>query len=685
MPKSSERGIIAQYDFGSNVSIDELVTSVRHQSDANPLILIADDSRVVRISLKNILGQDYEIIEAEDGTAAWNILQTEPGIRMVFSDLSMPNLDGLGLLRNIRRCDDERVKNIPFVVVTGKEDNQEIRNQLLQEGANDLITKPFVNHEITERAKRHIKTQHNTNDASVELDEEFLTGISNKARFTQIVRKELSFAIRNKNELALLLLKLDQFEAIKKHYTDPAIEHILTTTAEIIRAHTHIEDKIAYFGEGTFAILLPASNAIGTRYLGKRILSDLLAKKFYLGESDDTVTASIGVSAPEIKPKTTFSEILHLAEQRLQAAINAGGQRVVDKGNATITPVSTLLSSDGEEESAEQRILRETEQEIRQQAIKEVEKMKLGRQLENEFDSNLSIAEEINESLLITEQENKLIKEQLVGLRLQVEETDQLKKQLHETNTTLQKSQLALKKLQAENHSMRLKVDKAESNSTNSDTSGLDNSIVEQHLLQENDQLQKEMNVAKQRLDEALTAFRKSEGVIANLKNQIKVQREEAKRAIVAEQTRRIEAEQRLSELEGKWANLKKAKAKNPFELQPVMSEQNQMNQAIGIKKSSTETSCSTPPRSTSGNPKAGRTKSLKGAGKRRKPPRSWLAKLITIIILFALGAGGYVYWQQMGPSSKTSQRIPLSDPDLLQQSQVVRILANSQTENSSP
>ncbi len=626
----------------TTLSIEKPVTSVRYQSETKPLILIADDSRVVRVSLKNILQQDYHIIEAEDGSQAWEVLHKEPGIKLVFSDLSMPKLDGLGLLDNIRHSDDERIRMIPFIVVTGNDEDEKIRNQLLQQGANDLITKPFVNHEITERAKRHIKLPLEKTGSGIEEDE-FLTGITNKARFTQIVRKELSFAIRNKNELALLLLKLDQFETIKKHYSDPAIEHILITTAEIIRAHTHIDDKIAYFGEGTFAILLPASNAIGTRYLGKRILSDLVAKKFYLGESDATVTASIGVSAPDIKPSTTFSEILHLAEQRLQAAINAGGQRVVDKGNATITPVSTLLTNDGDEQSAQQRLLKQTEKEMRQLASQEVEKIKANRQYENEIDSSLTNAHEVNDALLLAEHENKLIKEELVRSRLQLEEMEQLKKKLHETDSRLQQTHHKFKQLRTEYDEMKRRADDAETRQAEWMVPDIDNSIVEQHLLQENDQLQQELNSANQRIEEIHSAFRKSELIISNLKQQLKLHKDESDLALAESNMKRSIAEQRIAELESRIANFKQDKSQLSLTSAPLITPLVKNPQSATSKVYNQAPAQPIHPQPAKCHPnKAERSKPLE---KGRKSNHKWLLKVAAIGIFIAIGVTVYLFW----------------------------------------
>ncbi|AHK80664.1 hypothetical protein M911_07565 [Ectothiorhodospira haloalkaliphila] len=112
------------------------------QDDA-PLILVVDDSRVMRQALNKILRRRYQVVDAPDGMEAWTLLEQNPGIACVFTDLSMPQLDGYGLLQRIRESDDARLKTLPVVIVTGNEDDQGTRRKAAERGANDVVMKPF--------------------------------------------------------------------------------------------------------------------------------------------------------------------------------------------------------------------------------------------------------------------------------------------------------------------------------------------------------------------------------------------------------------------------------------------------------------------------------------------------------------------------------------------------------------
>jgi len=88
-----------------------------------PRILAVDDSRVMRRAMSKVLSKDYDVIEAENGEDAWTILLNDDLIQVIFTDLSMPYLDGYGLLERIRTSDELRLNDIPVIIITGNDDH----------------------------------------------------------------------------------------------------------------------------------------------------------------------------------------------------------------------------------------------------------------------------------------------------------------------------------------------------------------------------------------------------------------------------------------------------------------------------------------------------------------------------------------------------------------------------------
>ena len=431
-----------------------------------PVVLIADDSRVVRVSLKNILKDDCQLIEAEDGQQAWEQLLETPDIRLIFSDLGMPKVDGRELLQKIRNSEITRIRNIPFIVVTGNEEDGDTRDELQSLGATEVVSKPFDPAHMVSFVSTLTSPQESESYMLLPEQESLsqsIPNVHNQHDFMQSASKELSFAIRNKNELAIALLRIDQFDQLASHYSEPAIEHILMATAEIIRSHIHPDDTMAYFGDGLFAMLRPASNAIGTRYIGRRIIEDLASKQFYLGESEDLVTASIGVSAPHIKPGIRLRELLLLAEGRLKAAIDLGGNRVVDKGNDTLTPVG--LASD----SASGGVSNEPSNDLHSDSILSSH-LRMDSVLSSgdpqrrpntqEMEDKLRQLESVIEGLT---HENKELEGQNERLRKQSGDTEKFRQRVFELESEQQQMQLKLNEFVDDNERLRKRAAEAES------------------------------------------------------------------------------------------------------------------------------------------------------------------------------------------------------------------------------
>jgi two-component system chemotaxis response regulator CheY len=105
-------------------------------------ILIVDDFSTMRRIIKNILKQlGYSnIIEADDGSSALTLLKKDK-IDFIVSDWNMPKMSGLDLIKVIRS--DEKLKSIPFLMVTAEAQKEQVM-KALQEGVDNYIVKPFT-------------------------------------------------------------------------------------------------------------------------------------------------------------------------------------------------------------------------------------------------------------------------------------------------------------------------------------------------------------------------------------------------------------------------------------------------------------------------------------------------------------------------------------------------------------
>ena len=109
--------------------------------DKNIKILVVDDSIGIRLAAKKIfknLGYD-NITIADDGTTGLEKLKKEP-FDLVVADWNMPKMSGIELLKEMQK--DSSLKEIPFLLVTGDEDQDNIM-KAIQEGISNFMSKPY--------------------------------------------------------------------------------------------------------------------------------------------------------------------------------------------------------------------------------------------------------------------------------------------------------------------------------------------------------------------------------------------------------------------------------------------------------------------------------------------------------------------------------------------------------------
>lgn len=113
-------------------------------------ILIVDDSSTVRKLMSNILQvEGYEILEANDGAQALEVLAQE-SVDLAIIDLNMPQMDGIELIETIRQGEGD--PDLPIIMLTTQTD-EESRRKGLSAGANVFLVKPAPPHVVLYKVK----------------------------------------------------------------------------------------------------------------------------------------------------------------------------------------------------------------------------------------------------------------------------------------------------------------------------------------------------------------------------------------------------------------------------------------------------------------------------------------------------------------------------------------------------
>ena len=115
-------------------------------------ILVVDDFTTMRRIVKNILTQlgFKEVIEADDGTSALDILKKEK-VDLIISDWNMPKMTGLDLLKEVRA--DSAMADTPFIMVTAEAQQDNII-LAVKAKVNQYIVKPFTANTLGEKINK---------------------------------------------------------------------------------------------------------------------------------------------------------------------------------------------------------------------------------------------------------------------------------------------------------------------------------------------------------------------------------------------------------------------------------------------------------------------------------------------------------------------------------------------------
>lgn len=115
-----------------------------------PIVLVADDSAVVRTKLKRLLeGAGFTVVQVNDGNEALAQLEEKPGIAVLITDLEMPNKDGFELIADVHGS--LVTEDLPVIAITG---HDELHGRVGQiEGVYGIFKKPWNDRELLKRVE----------------------------------------------------------------------------------------------------------------------------------------------------------------------------------------------------------------------------------------------------------------------------------------------------------------------------------------------------------------------------------------------------------------------------------------------------------------------------------------------------------------------------------------------------
>ncbi|MEJ2689239.1 MAG: diguanylate cyclase [Deltaproteobacteria bacterium] len=286
-------------------------------------ILIADDDQTILELLENLLsGLGYECVLAQNGQEAIQHLQQQR-FDVVLTDMIMPHLGGMELLRHIR----ENYPRTDVIVVTGHPANFTFTS-VIKAGAIDFIVKPFNGDELEAKLNRVLRERRIINQLELLSMKDSLTGLFNRRNFDSKIWEETQRAYRQGYQIFLALIDIDNFKIFNDTHGHQAGDALLRTIGEIMEQSVRKNVDWAFrYGGDEFAIILPQTTVQQAIEIGSRLID-----RFSQLHSDN-LSLSIGLAKFIRNEQHSFendmADLIGRADKALYSAKKKGRGQLV--------------------------------------------------------------------------------------------------------------------------------------------------------------------------------------------------------------------------------------------------------------------------------------------------------------------------------------------------------------------
>jgi diguanylate cyclase (GGDEF)-like protein len=261
-------------------------------------VLVVDDEESVRGPLVEMLRHlGFRTEAVSSAREALQELQ-ENHYTFLLTDISMPGMDGLELIRRIR----SDIPDLCTIAMTGYSKDYNYVD-VVNAGATDFVNKPFGIEEFEAKVRRAIIDRNTRIELSRLSITDELTTLYNQRHFYKRLSEEIMRLHRQKHDLALILLDLDDFKAYNDTYGHLAGDDLLRKVGSIIHAciREGVDSGYRYGGDEFTVILIDADLQIAGS-IGRRIEKAI--------ERECKITASMGYAmyADGMSPEDLVAE-----------------------------------------------------------------------------------------------------------------------------------------------------------------------------------------------------------------------------------------------------------------------------------------------------------------------------------------------------------------------------------------
>lgn len=294
-----------------------------------PRVLVIDDSKFVRTTFRRILESSMEVREEADGEAGWQAIAGDAAIQLVFCDISMPKMDGFGVLKRVRGATDERLRQLPVIVISGDED-EATRKRVRECGATDFISKSADATEVLSRIDSQLRLLRAKADAMESRKaaaqsgtHDALSGAFSLHYLLTEGRKQFAYARRHATPLAVVTFRIDSHRDVAAKEGKEVAGQLLAKIARAIQNVLRAEDALGRSGEDAFTVILGGTSGPQAAAFARRLRDQLVGARIEFQGRALRIQASIGVAALDADVATSMEELMRLASNRLTQAAPA--------------------------------------------------------------------------------------------------------------------------------------------------------------------------------------------------------------------------------------------------------------------------------------------------------------------------------------------------------------------------
>ncbi|MBC8238307.1 MAG: diguanylate cyclase [Helicobacteraceae bacterium] len=323
------------YKTDERTILNYLMNSIRRlQKNEKSTVMICDDSQLSRLQVRQlIVQQNLPYIEVKDGQEAYDyVIKDKLKINLLMTDVNMPKMDGVNLIRHIRH---HHTNNELPVLAFSSAGKASMVAQLLKTGANDYISKPINNEEFLTRlnisldqSRLHAENQQLIQNLKMMSETDFLTKLYNRSYFYRAIKLIQTQSKRHKQAYGVLMLDIDHFKIINDTHGHEAGDMALISLSKTLLETARESDIICRWGGEEFLILIPNTNADELSGFAQRIRTTIESSPIK-HENSFNLTVSIGISISTDNNVDDVDNVIFNADNKLYKAKNSGRNCVV--------------------------------------------------------------------------------------------------------------------------------------------------------------------------------------------------------------------------------------------------------------------------------------------------------------------------------------------------------------------